>query len=609
MSKPVQRNISPFLKKMKPYSKTGEPVKMLTDKEMTRQKKERVKSWVTFYRNNPSYFVEHYMGVPLFPYQRFWINLISRSTEFIGIASRASAKSWLIGVYAIARCILYPGTTIALASSTKAQAGLIISEKCVGLHNDHPNIARETTSITTNQNKWEMSFVNGSKINVVVSGEGGRGHRSNVTVLEERRLIPNLIIDSIIRPFLVSRQPPYMKKMEYSSIEELREEPIEIIITSAHYKSAEWYPETKKFIKMIADGDPDTKAIFLDYPISLKHGIKTKKQMVREKENLDPITFGMEYGNIPFSESNTSFYKMELFNRTLKRSWRPITDETYVSEKKNPYDIQKLPDEYRIVGVDVAMRAGKTNDNTIIVCVRLFPTRKGWHTEVCYLESHTGRNTNIQSLRIKQIKEEFQADTIVLDIANAGISLFDALSSITKDEVRGKEYAAYTVMNNDLEWIEEKLYDDLIERTLGADATPCIFPIFATSSLNSVIAVSFKDRLRRKLLNFLVDDNTEEEYLIKSGNKDILDQTDSGIRANLLQAHLQTSLLINECISLETVFVGGLVKLVEVAGARKDRFTAISYVNYFISRMDIELLKDKWEGNSDEEWLRLFQHT
>jgi hypothetical protein len=111
------------------------------------------------------------------------------------------------------------------------------------------------------------------------------------------------------------------------------------------------------------------------------------------------------------------------------------------------------------------------------------------------------------------------------------------------------------------------------------------------------------------LLNFLVDDNTEEEYLIKSGNKDILDQTDSGIRANLLQAHLQTSLLINECISLETVFVGGLVKLVEVAGARKDRFTAISYVNYFISRMDIELLKDKWEGNSDEEWLRLFQHT
>lgn len=165
----------PYLQKMKPFSRPSEPVKMLTEKEMTRQKKDRLKSWVTFYRNNPSYFVEHYMGVNLFPYQRFWINLISKSTEFLGIASRASAKSWLIAVYSIARCILYPGTTVALLSSTKAQAGLIISEKCVALRDEHPNIARETAGIVTNQNKWEMTFLNGSKIRVIISGEGGRG--------------------------------------------------------------------------------------------------------------------------------------------------------------------------------------------------------------------------------------------------------------------------------------------------------------------------------------------------------------------------------------------------------------------------------------------------
>lgn len=166
---------APPLQKMKYFTRPNEPVKMLTEKEFTKAKKERLKSWITFYRLNPSYFIEHYMGVKLFPYQRFWINLMARSTEFVGIASRASAKSWLIGVYSIARCILYPGTTIALASSTKAQAGLIISEKCTALHDEHPNIARETASLVTNQNKWEMTFHNGSKINVVVSGEGGRG--------------------------------------------------------------------------------------------------------------------------------------------------------------------------------------------------------------------------------------------------------------------------------------------------------------------------------------------------------------------------------------------------------------------------------------------------
>lgn len=171
----MSKSKTPFLSTMKPYSRTSEPVKMLTDQEMTKQKKERLKSWVSFYRWNISFFVEHYMGVKLFPYQRFWISLISRSTEFLGVCSRASAKSWLIAVYSIARCILYPGTIVALASSTKAQAGIIIAEKCVALRNEHPNIDRETLNIVTNQNKWEMTFHNGSRISVVISGEGGRG--------------------------------------------------------------------------------------------------------------------------------------------------------------------------------------------------------------------------------------------------------------------------------------------------------------------------------------------------------------------------------------------------------------------------------------------------
>lgn len=601
MSKKIKRSSIPFLSKMQPYEKMNEPIKMLTEQEMTRQKKDRLKTWITFYRHNMSFFVEHYMEVPLYPYQRFWINLISRSTEFIGIASRASAKSWLIGVYAIARCILYPGTTIALASSTKAQAGLIISEKCKALHDEHPNIERETVNIVTNQNKWEMTFKNGSKINVVVSGEGGRGHRSNITVLEERRLIPNLIIDSIIRPFLVARQPPYMKNLRYANIDELREEPIEIIITSAHYKSTEWYPETKAFLKRMANGDEDIKGVFFDYPISLKHNIKTKKQMIAEKRKLDPITFLMEYGNIPYGSSMNSFYKLGLFDRSIKRSWRPITDETYITTKKNPYDIPKLFDEIRIVSTDVAMRAGTTNDNTIISCARLHPTRKGWLAEVVYMESHHGKNTMLQALRIKQIFEEFQGDVLVLDVANAGISLFDALSSITKDEIRGVEYPAYTTMIS--EYIDDKLYEDLSNRTLGKDAKTCIFPIYANSQLNSTIAVSFRDRLKKKLVTFLIDDNSEEEFLIKSGNKDILDQEDTGIRAHLLQAHLQTSLLINECIALEMVIQNGIIKLVEPEGARKDRYTSVSYLNYYVSIMDIDLLKEKYAGDDEEAFL------
>lgn len=598
----AKQSATPPLKDMAHFTReNAKPVPFVTEKDMTKAKRERLKSWVTFYRQNPSFFIEHYMGVDLFPYQRFWVNLISRSTQFVGIASRASAKSWLIAVYAMARCILYPGTTIALASSTKSQAGIIISEKAVTVINDHPNIAREILSVTTNMNKWEIVFHNGSKINVVVSGEGGRGHRSNVTVLEERRLIPNLIIDAIIRPFLVARQPPYLKNLKYAQIEELKEEPIEIIITSAYYKSYEWWPEIQKFLVEMANGDPDIKGIFFDYLISIHHNIKTKKQMLKEKRKIDPITFLMEYGNIPYGSSSLAFYKLNLFNRSVKRSWRPIRDETFITTKKNPYDIPKLSDELRIVSVDIAMRAGTTNDNTIISCARLLPSKKGWQTDVVYMESHNGKNTTLQALRIKQIFEEFQGDTLVLDIANAGISVYDALSSITKDEIRGVEYPAYTVAPIDA--IDDKLYDELAARTLGNEPKACIFPIYASLQLNSLIAVRFRERLKKKLVSFLVDDMTEEDFLIKSGNKDILDQSELALRAYLLQAHIQTSLFINEAISLEMTMLNGQIRLTEPVGARKDRYTSVSYLNYYVSILDSELLRAEPNGDDESEFL------
>lgn len=194
---------------------------------------------------------------------------------------------------------------------------------------------------------------------------------------------------------------------------------------------------------------------------------------------------------------------------------------------------------------------------------------------------------------------------MVLDVANAGISVFDSLSAVTKDEVRGVEYPAYTVMNS--EHVDLKAYEDLTARTLGQDAVGCVFPISTTAPLNSLIAVKFRERLKRKLVNFLVDDNTEEEFLIKSGNKDILDQDDTGIRAYLLQSHLQTSLLINESIALEMVVSNGLIKLVEPDGARKDRYTSVSYLNYYVSLMDTELLKEVGNQTDEEAFLGVVQ--
>jgi len=49
--------------------------------------------------------------------------------------------------------------------------------------------------------------------------------------------------------------------------------------------------------------------------------------------------------------------------------------------------------------------------------------------------------------------------------------------------------------------------------------------------------------------------------------------------------------------------VGGTIKLTEPVGARKDRYTAVSYLNYYVSIMDTELLKERNTSTDEQEFL------
>lgn len=572
-------------------------VPTLSESEFTRSEIDRMKDWNTLFRLYPSFFVEWWLGIPLFPYQRYWLDLMAESTTFLAVASRGSAKSMMVGLLAIVKAILYPGIKITIASNTKKQAGLIITQHISSFEKQSEMLAREIQNIVQNSNDYKVIFHNGSTIEVVVSGEGGRGVRNSVSILEERRLIPNEIIDTIIRPFAVTYRPPYLFKKEYSHLQPM--EPQEFAITSAYYKSWEWFKEAVKIFKKMADGEEGFNCITLDYQITMKHGIKSKKQMDSEKLKFDPISFSMEYGNIPYDGSSSSFYKVNMFTRTLKRAWRPIMDK-YATSQKNPYDIKKAGDEKRVMAVDLAMRKGKQNDITVITCARLSPTQKGWETEIVYQETHSGKNATLQALRIKQIASEFDADAIAMDFGAGGngLAVFDILSLPTRDEDRMKEYPAYTVLEttNVEKNIDKGFLEDLTQRTLGRDALPIIYPIVPSPQLNAQMSIKLRDRLKRKLIKFLCDDTIAEEYLVNSGNKDIFGE-DSEIRAYLLSPHVNTSLMVNECISLEMVPNASGFKLQEPNGARKDRFSSLMYLNWYVGLLDGDLLKE----GSDED--------
>jgi hypothetical protein len=587
-----------FLRSTEPKNIFINP-KIRTIEEMSAEREENIIEWTTFYRRNIEIFVEHYFEIKLFPYQKMWLYLMGVYDSFVAIAARGTGKSWLVGVLACAKAVLYPDSKVVVVSSTKSQAGTII-EKIADLRNNHPNLKREISNLITNTNKWEVTFHNGSSIVVVASRDSSRGHRSTFTIYEEFPLIDKDIIDSVIRPFSYVRQTPYLKNTKY---EHLKEEPKEVWISSANHKGLWWFEETKKNILAMLNGD-SSFFIALDYLLTIKHGIKTKRQIKNEMSKMDEVSILEEYFNIPWGEASNAYFKLKMFDRVrkIKRPFYPQLNENYNS-KRNPYDIPRLDGELRILSCDFAQRAGKTNDLSVISCIRLFPTHKGYYRELSYMETSSGENSILQALRVKQIWKDFGADYIVIDIATSGISVFDSLGQVTTDNARGIEYPAMTVYPHFS--LKDNVIEELTNRTLGINAIPIIYPISATPELNSKIAVDMRDKLQKKMWNFLCDSITAEDYLIDSEfSEDFLENN-----AFFLHPFVETGFFIGECVNLSMDVKNSYYKLTEPSGGRKDRYSSVSYGNYFISFFDQDLIRENDDEDGFDEILKLIQTT
>jgi hypothetical protein len=570
-----------------------------TSQEISDERRERLIDWITFYRRNIHRFVEHYFGITLFPYEIVMIYMMGICDSFVAICSRGTAKSWLVAVFACAKAVLYPNSEIVVVSSTKPQAGIIV-EKIVNLRSNHPNLAREISNIVTNMNKWEVLFHNGSSLRVVASRDSARGKRATLIIYEEFRLIDKDVLDSVIRPFAYVRQTPYLHNPEY---EHLKEEPKESFISSAYHKGLWWYDETKKNIKAMLKGD-NVFFIALDYLLTIKHGIKTPRQIKNERSKMDEIAASEEYDNIPWGEASDAYFRLRMFDhaRKVQKAFYPQREETY-NPKKNPYNLPKIEGELRILSCDFAQRTGKENDLSINACIRLLPTTRGYFRELVYLESMEGKNSILQALGVKRLWQDFEADYIVIDITTNGINIYDSLGQVTQDEERDVEYPAMTIFPH--ESLEEKVIDELSKRTLGLNALPIVYPISATPRLNSQIAVEFRDKLQKKLWGFLYDQGKAEDYLIGS----FYSKEYSDDRSYFIAPYIQTDFLINECINLSRSIYLGWIKLTEPSGGRKDRYSAVSYGNYFVSFFDQDLIRDEDTTDDFDYMTSLVQTT
>lgn len=117
-----------YLNNVKSSNMFKVPKSMTKSEEKSIEWKNNLIDWITFYRRNIHRFIEHYFGIKLYFYQILWIYFMSICDTFVTIASRASAKSWLIAVFALARAVLYPNSEIVVVAATMKQAKIIFRE-------------------------------------------------------------------------------------------------------------------------------------------------------------------------------------------------------------------------------------------------------------------------------------------------------------------------------------------------------------------------------------------------------------------------------------------------------------------------------------------------
>lgn len=566
-------------------------------------------AWATFWRRNLHRFAMDYLRINLYEFQQLTLYEMGISNVICIIASRNDAKSFMIALYACCRCILYPGTKFVIGSATKGQAKLIVSAK---IQNElmawSPALVAEIEHVSTSVNDTHVRFKNGSTIIVYTANDNARGNRSNESCREEFRMIKKRIEDQVIAPFQTPRNLPFLHNPYYSSIPELFEPPVDIYISSSYIDNGDiwmWDIVDQSFKDMVSG--KKTVLLTFDEAIALKHKLKLRSQLIKERKKQDPISWKTEFLNLRVKDSISSYftYSMLSSRQISKQVFYPKNNNTYKSIHKNKYAIPKLDNEVRVVSNDIAFVAGSKNDNSVYTCIRGIPEsitidsekgvntfKQGYREKVPYIESNQFGDTTKQAVRIRQLFEDFEADYIVIDARNGGVQIIYTLQKPIYDDERGVEYPPLMCMNN----------DDYAKACTDINAPRCIYAINASSNLNSEIARMFRVRLTEGRIDFLVNFNTAKEEILSS-NKDYINMLDLDEQFEFERPFLETQAMVTECAELqyEKMQNSDVIKIYERGKNRKDRYTSVSYGSYFFDLLE----RDNVLESSDYEFTPL----
>lgn len=552
-----------------------------SDKEIANDKAKRmmngVATWCSFYRANPHRFCADYLNIHLKLFQKILIFLMFWNNYFIYIASRGQGKSFLIAIFSVCRCILYPETQICICAKARSQSINVLEKITTILMPNSANLRMEIGDYSTKGQDAYIEFRNGSRIKVVTANDNARSNRSNIIIVDEYRMVDLDIINKVIRKFNTApRQPKYLNNPKYSHLAERNKE---FYLSSAWFKSHWSYSKLQAYFKNMTN---DSKRYFccgLPYQLAIKENLLSAEQVADEMSESDfnELGWSMEMETLWYGDDEGSFFTYEDVskNRILKNAVYP----TYMSKSFGD-KIGKIPElahnERRILSADIALLASKKQNNdaaSIIINSALPTSNYRYMSNIIYMENHEGLHTDDLALIIRRLFDMYKCTDLVIDVKGVGIGVYDSLVREIFDPMLGKTYPPLNCCND----------STFAERCIDKTAPKVIWAIQASSSFNNDMYLNLREAFKQNKVNILISEFEFDEILKDMRGYSNFSMEDK-IKVQL--PYIQTTLLINELINLEYEAKGVNIQIKEKSGMRKDRVSSLGYNCYIVTQLE-----------------------
>lgn len=534
-----------------------------------------VNIWASFYRANPHRFAKDYLGLKLKPFQQIILCMMFRFCNVIFLACRGIGKSFLMAIFCVCYCILYPGTTVCVASGTRTQANEILDKISRQLMPNSPNLCMEIRVVVSNSTTGYCEFKNGSVINIVTAGESARHNRATILICDEFRLVKKDVIDTILRKFLTTpRHPAYLERPEYADypIERTKE----VYASSCWYESHWSYQHVRTYVENMIRG----RSYFccsIPYQLGIKEKLFDREKIEDEmsEATFNEIAFHMESESLFYGQSSNGLYNFDDIDkrRQIKYPFYPkgmlgkITDKRILLPAKQP-------GEKRILSADIALMAStgkKKNDATSIFINQMLPLTENRYTKnFIYTENREGLRTDTLALIIRRLFSEFDCDYLAIDVKGNGLGIVDLLMAPIYDSQTGVTYETLSCCNN----------EEIADRCAVKNAPRKIWAIQGSADFNSRCAIDLREEIRNGLVQLLVNEYDAEEYLSELKGYSSLSVED---KTNLKLPYIHTTLLVNELVKLQCTVKDNVIKVKEESGNRKDRYSSMAY-NIFVAK-------------------------